>query len=215
MLTDAGLIDAGRSCLVAVDLQARLLPAIHDAKAVIRQARLVLRAAGRLGVPVLLSEQYPRGLGPTAPEIAALAPAAAPIEKIAFSAAADDGFRARYAAVARSQVVLLGTEAHVCVLQTGLGLLDLLGDAASLFVVADAVGSRDPANVRVALQRLELAGATIVTAEMVLFEWLRRADTAAFRDLLPWIKDPGIEDPSTCNPDHVLGQASSPVTRTS
>jgi nicotinamidase-related amidase len=186
------LIDAERSCLVAVDLQARLLPAIHGAEGVIRQARLVLRAAARLGVPVLISEQYPKGLGPTAPEVAALAPTAKPIRKIAFSAVADDGFRARFEALERTQAVLLGTEAHVCVLQTG---LDLLQGAVALFVVADAVGSRDPANARAALGRLERAGATIVTAEMVLFEWLRRADTPVFRELLPWIKDPGIETP--------------------
>ncbi len=179
------LIEAAASCLVAVDLQERLAPAISGRDKVVRKAALLLRAAARLKVPVLLTEQYPKGLGGTLPEILQLAPGADKVEKIAFSSLADPGFLERYRALGRRQVVLLGTEAHVCMLQTG---LDMLSDGAALFVVADAVGSRDPADARAALQRLERAGATIVTAEMVVFEWLRRAGTEDFRHLLRYIK---------------------------
>ncbi len=179
------LIEAADSCLIAVDLQERLAPAISGGDAALRKASLLLRAAARLDVPVLLTEQYPKGLGGTLPEIARLAHQAGKLEKIAFSALAEPGFRERLRALGRGQAVLLGTEAHVCVLQTG---LDILSDGLALFAVADAVGSRDPADARAALRRLERAGATIVTAEMVVFEWLRRAGTQDFRHLLPYIK---------------------------
>jgi nicotinamidase-related amidase len=181
------LIEAAASCLIAVDLQERLAPAISGGGEVVRKAGLLLRAAARLKVPVLLTEQYPKGLGTTLPEIARLAPQADKLEKIAFSALAEKGFRERLRALGRRQVVLLGTEAHVCVLQTG---LEILGDGSALFVVADAVGSRDPADAQAALRRLERAGAVIVTAEMVVFEWLRRAGTDDFHHLLPDIKVP-------------------------
>ena len=179
------LIEAASSCLLAVDLQEHLAPAIAGRAALLGKARFLLQAAGRLSVPVLLTEQYPKGLGHTLPEIAELAPQAARIEKTAFSSWAEPAFRESFRALGRSQVVLMGTEAHVCVLQTGLGLL---GEGVALFVVADAVGSRDPADTRLALRRLERAGAVIVSAEMVVFEWLERAASEDFRDLLPLIK---------------------------
>jgi nicotinamidase-related amidase len=179
------MIDPGRVCLVAVDLQARLAPAIRGLDALLDRAGLVLRAAARLDVPVLITEQYPKGLGGTLPEVLALAPGAPRIEKLAFSAWSEAELPARVAALGRDQILMLGTEAHVCLMQTG---LDMLAAAQELFVVADAVGARDPANVELALRRLERAGATLVSAEMAVFELLRRADTKAFRDLLPLIK---------------------------
>jgi nicotinamidase-related amidase len=181
----AMLIESAKSCLILVDLQARLAPAISGRDEVVRNARLLLRAAARLDVPAILTEQYPRGLGATLPEIAALAPGAARVEKVAFCSLDEPAFASRFQALGRRQVVLGGTEAHVCVLQTGMALL---ADGASVFVVADAVGSRDPRNAAAALRRLERAGAEAVTTEMVVFEWLKRAGTDAFRDLLPAIK---------------------------
>ena len=179
------LIDSARSSLLVVDLQAHLAPAIAEIDALLDKVRLLLYAAGRLGVPVTFTEQYPKGLGDTLPEILALAPGAARIEKVNFSAWAEPALPARLTELNRDQVVLVGTEAHVCLLQTG---MDLLGASKTLFVVADAVGARDPGNAEVARRRLKDAGATLVTAEMVVFEWLRRADTPEFRDLLPRIK---------------------------
>ena len=179
------LIDRARSSLLVVDLQARLMPAIHGIDALLDKVRLLLHAAGRLGVPVTFTEQYPKGLGGTVPEILALAPGAARVEKVHFSAWAEPALPSRLNALDRDQIVLLGTEAHVCLLQTG---LDLLAASKTLFVVADAVGSRDPGNAEAARRRLKDAGATLVTAEMVVFEWLRRADTPEFRDLLTRIK---------------------------
>lgn len=179
------LIDSATSSLILVDLQARLAPAISGRDEVIRNVRLLLRAAARLDIPMILTEQYPRGLGTTLPEIAALAPDATRVEKVTFSSLDEPAFATQFKAFGRRQAVLAGTEAHVCVLQTGMALLE---DGASVFIVADAVGSRDPRNAAAALRRLERAGAEVVTTEMAVFEWLKCAGTDAFRDLLPAIK---------------------------
>lgn len=183
------LIDAARSQLLVIDLQERLLPAVHEAGRVLARTRLLLRAAGALGVPVVVTEQYPRGLGPTVPGVQEALPAgAAVLEKIAFSAAAEEAVAGRVReglAGGRDQLVIAGTEAHVCVLQTALGFL---GRGFAVFVVEDAVSSRDPAGVAAAAARLRHAGCGWVTSEMAVFEWLGRAGTEAFRDLLPLIK---------------------------
>lgn len=179
------LLDRTRSSLLVVDLQARLMPAIAGIDALLDKVRLLLRAADRLKIPVTVTEQYPKGLGHTLPEIIELAPGAAVIEKVSFSAWAEPDLPARMKELNRDQVILLGTEAHVCMLQTG---LEMLAASKTLFVVEDAAASRDPRSAEVALGRLKDAGATLVTAEMVVFEWLRRADTPEFRDLLPRIK---------------------------
>jgi len=187
------LIDASASCLVVIDVQERLVPAIAGHERIVANAGLVMRAAARLGVPSIVTEQYPQGLGPSVAALAALAPDAPPVAKVTFSCLAEPAFAARFRALDRDQAVLLGTEAHVCVLQSA---MDLLGAGTAVFVVADAVGSRDPGNARAALDRLSAAGAQVVSAEMVVFEWLRRAASDAFRDLLPAIKGgPGGEAP--------------------
>ncbi|MCB1883315.1 MAG: isochorismatase family protein [Geminicoccaceae bacterium] len=177
-------LDAARSLLMVVDVQARLAPAIPGITALVDRAGLVLAAAERLGVPVLVTEQYPKGLGATAPELA-LPKGATVLPKIAFSAVDDPSIKAFLRRADRDQIVLLGTETHVCVLQTGLGLL---AEGYAVFVVADAVGSRGEDSKRLALDRLKGAGAVVVSAEMVAFEWLREADTDDFRALIGRIK---------------------------
>ena len=179
------LINAEESVLMMVDLQERLIPAIAEKEKVLRNSATLLHAARRLSVPLLVSEQYPGGLGHTT---AALADQLAPeevMEKITFSCLAAPDIAARLSALGRPQTVVCGAEAHVCVMQTA---LDLVARDYRVFVVADATGSRDPANREAALARLSGAGATIVTTEMVLFEWLKRAGTEDFRALLPLIK---------------------------
>ncbi len=178
-------LNAARSALVVIDIQARLAPATHAPEPVIANAALLMRAAARLDVPILVTEQYPKGLGATVPEIADLAPADAILSKLHFSCLGDDGFRRRFEALGRPQAVLVGMETHVCVLQTALGLSESGTDCA---VVADAVTSRKPADRDAALARLRDAGIAIVTTEMVVFEWLERAGTDAFRDLKDLIK---------------------------
>jgi nicotinamidase-related amidase len=145
-----------------------------------------MKAATELKVPVIASEQYPRGLGPTVPEIAGLLPAdAAPIAKTAFGCLDEPAFTKRFAEVDRPQVVLTGVEAHVCVLQTALQC-QALGRA--VYVVADATASRLPASAERAYARLAAEGVRIVTTEMVVFEWLGRAGTPAFKALSGLVK---------------------------
>ncbi|NBC33250.1 MAG: isochorismatase family protein [Alphaproteobacteria bacterium] len=179
------LLDAGTSCLLIVDIQERLAPAIAGIDAVVERVSILMRAADRLAVPMLLSEQYPKGLGPTIAPIAALAPFGATVEKIEFSAAANPGFRARLSGLARPQIVVCGIEAHVCVLQT---VLDLCAAGRRVSVVRDGCGSRKPDNAAAGIERMARHGADIVTSEMVVFEWLGRADAPPFREVSKLIK---------------------------
>ena len=183
------LLSASRSHLVVVDLQERLLPAIHEHERVTRNARILLAAAARLGVPVTVTEQYPAGLGRTvAPLREALPGEARVVEKIHFSGAAEPAVAQVIAArreAGRDQLVVCGTEAHVCVLQTALGLRAGPG---AVYVVTDAISSRSPHSVEAARARMGQAGCALVTTEMVVFEWLERAGTDTFRALSALIK---------------------------
>jgi nicotinamidase-related amidase len=173
------ILKADLSLLLAIDVQERLLPAMADPVAVEQGAARLMRAARRLGVPMLVTEQYPRGLGPTVPGLAALASPEETLEKIHFSCAAEPSVQARH------QAVLCGIEAHVCVLQSALGLA---AAGWSVAVVEDATSSRRPDDRAAGLRRLAASGVVVVTAEMVLFEWLGRAGTDAFRDVQKLIK---------------------------
>lgn len=170
------LLERAKSLLLLVDMQERLVPAMADAADVTGRCGILLSAANALGVPVLASEQYPKGLGPTIPDLAALAPRR--LEKLEFSAYANSAIKDELARADRLQIVLAGVEAHVCVLQTG---LELIAAGFQVFVAADAVASRRPESREVALHRIARAGATLITAEMALFEWLRSAAAPEFR----------------------------------
>jgi nicotinamidase-related amidase len=173
------LLDAQRSALLIVDLQQRLLPAIRDGERVLKNCLWLIRLAQRLQVPVVASEQYPKGLGPSVLPIRELLPPEAFIGKTHFSCVAE-GCLQPSPAYAREQWVVAGTEAHVCVLQT---VIDLQAASKRVFVVADAIGSRDPANRELAIERMRQHGVEIVSREMVAFEWLARAGTDLFREI--------------------------------
>src|SRR5215469_9174814 len=170
------LMTAEGAVLLLIDLQERLMPAIDDNKTVLARAVRLAEAARLLEVPVLATQQYPAGLGPTVAELAGYPQAV--LAKTTFSAAGDPGFAALLPAGA-NEIVVAGVEAHVCVLQTVLGML---GSGHRVLVAADATGSRDPADREAALARARQAGAQIVTSEMVLFEWLRDARHPRFRE---------------------------------
>jgi nicotinamidase-related amidase len=173
------LIHSERSVLLLVDLQERLYPVIHEGAQVLDHSLWLTRAAQRLGVPVICTEQYPQGLGATLPALRALLPDSAVVEKIHFSAVSEGGVFAAPGGE-RAQFVVAGTETHVCVLQT---VLDLLDAGRRVFVVDEAVGSRRPSDKALALERMRRHGADIVSREMVAFEWLRRAGTDFFRQV--------------------------------
>ena len=166
------LLTTTDAVLLLVDLQQRLVPVIHDGETVVARAVRLAEAARLLDVPVRASEQYPDGLGPTVAPLAGYAQQT--ITKTAF--AADPALLPDTA----REVVVAGVEAHVCVLQT---VADLLDGGRRVAVVADAVGSRDPADRDKALTRMRAHGAEVVTSEMVLFEWLRDSTHPRFREV--------------------------------
>jgi nicotinamidase-related amidase len=182
------LIRADTSCLLVVDIQAKLAPVVAEPEKVIANTALLMQAARQLDVPVLVSEQYPAGIGHTVPELAELAPPDSVIEKLHFSCLGEDKYKKRLDALGRPQTVVAGMEAHVCVLQTA---EDLLAADHDVFVVADATSSRRHSNHEAALERLRSGGAHIVTTEMVLFEWLEKAGSPVFKDIIPLIKSGG------------------------
>ena len=176
------LLTPDGAVLLLIDLQERLVPAIYDGEVVVARAVRLAEAARLLDVPVRATEQYPAGLGPTVPPLAAYPQAV--LAKTTFSAAEDPGFSGLLPA-GTSEIVVAGCEAHVCVLQT---VLSLLPGGHRVLMVADAVGSRDPADRTAAIDRARQHGAEIVTSEMVLFEWLRDSQHPKFREVQNLLK---------------------------
>lgn len=180
------LLRPERSVIVAVDLQEKLLPAIVDGDRVVRNTVLILRLAEILGIPVVLTTQYRKGLGDIAAGVREAARASEPIDKTSFGCFLDEGFVRRLNELGgRDQLVVTGVESHICVAQTVLGALEMSYQA---HVVSDAVGSRSEANRDVGLRRMERAGALVSSAEMCIYELLGRSDTDAFKKMLPHIK---------------------------
>lgn len=167
------LISAANAVLVVIDFQARLMPAIHDGARILANARRLVDASAMVAVPVLMTEQNPAGLGATVPELAGRG---AVIAKMSFDSCGAPAFLDALAGDA--DLVICGCEAHVCVGQT---VLSLLERRRRVIVVQDAIGSRAAESKEVAIRRMERHGAEIVTTEMVVFEWLRTAEHPQFR----------------------------------
>lgn len=175
------ILQAGTSALALIDFQARLMPAIDRSAEVIAKAARLRKSADILGIPVIFTEQLPHKLGETVSE---LERGNAPlVEKSAFDCCRAGGFEDHLPA--GSTVVVAGCEAHVCVLQTVLGLM---AGGRQVAVVADATGSRNEANRLAAIDRMRAHGADIVTTEMVLFEWMGDAGNPHFREIMAFIK---------------------------
>jgi nicotinamidase-related amidase len=169
-----------------VDLQERLVPAIAERERVVANSLLLLRLARVLGLPVVLTTQYSRGLGPPLPEVLAEASGVAPLDKVSFGCFGDEGFLVRLRSLeGRDQLLVAGVESHICVAQTVLGGIEA---GYEVHVATDAVGSRTEANRRVGLARMERAGALLSSAEMATYELLERSDGAAFKTMLPYLK---------------------------
>ncbi len=179
-------LDRSKAAVLVVDVQDRLTPAMPpDALArVVKYARALVGAAKVLGLPALATEQYPRGLGHTLPEIAEVLPSP-PLEKVHFSCGADPGFAAALETTGRRQIVIAGMETHVCVFQTA---RDLVAMGYEVHVCADAVSSRTEEHRRVGLELCREAGAIITTAETAIFDLLHRAATDEFKKVAPLVK---------------------------
>ena len=170
-------LDPGRAALVVVDVQEGFRKAIPEFEDVAKATATLVRGAEATGVPVVITEQYPKGLGETAPEISEQLPdGTKPLEKTVFSATGAEGFDLN----GRDQALVAGIETHVCVNQT---VLDLLGSGAEVHVAEDAVASRSQENKRVGLHKMEQAGAVLTSVETALFELLGRAGTDEFKQV--------------------------------
>ncbi len=180
---DAHLCNANNSCLVVIDIQTRLT-AVMPLKVLARLKRninILLQSANTLSIPVLATEQYPKGLGPTEPEIVKLLPDnTLKFEKTCFSCTGAENFLQQLNKMGRKQIILVGIEAHVCVLQTA---IQLIAEGYQVFVAADGVCSRHRENYEASLKRMSRANVVICNAESILFEWLRDAKHEHFKEL--------------------------------
>ncbi|MCL5271274.1 MAG: hydrolase [bacterium] len=180
-------LDPEQAIVMVVDMQDRLLPAIHEREAVVRRAEILIKAARILGIPIIWTEQYRKGLGETDPTIRqAIGSAAEAMEKRSFGCFGDEDIAAALIQSGRRQIVLCGIETHVCILQTALKALEKGWD---VLLAEDAVGSRRPADREAALRRLAQAGAVPATVEMVIMECLRVAGGDHFKAILPLLKE--------------------------
>lgn len=182
------LCDATQSQLVVIDIQGRLAGVMSDAdrERVIRNAGILIQAAALIGVPQIVTEQYPRGLGPTEEAVAShFLGELAPVEKTCFACSASEQFSDVLQGSGKKQVILTGMESHVCVLQTA---MELIAEGYSVFVVEDAVCSRSEFHHRNAMERMRAAGVVVTNHESVLFEWLRDARHEHFKAVSALIK---------------------------
>jgi nicotinamidase-related amidase len=179
-------LEPARTAIVLVDVQERLAAAMPPGalERVVKYGRALAACARELSLPVLATEQYPRGLGPTVAALREVLPAA-PLEKLHFSCAADPGFAAALAATGRRQLVVAGMETHVCVY---LGVRDLVAAGHEVHVCADAVSSRTEEHRRAGLELCRAAGAIVSTAETSIFDLLGVAKTPAFDRVAPYVK---------------------------
>ena len=188
-MTDAaagGVLHPERTALVVVDLQEKLLPAVANRERVLRNSLLLLNLADVLSLPVVLTTQYSRGLGPTVPEVLEAARGAVPLDKVSFGCFGSPEFLDRLKGLQdRDQLVVAGIESHICVAQTVLGALER---GYTVHVASDAVGSRSEENRAVGLGRMERAGALLSSTEMAIYELLGRSDGSAFKRMLPLLK---------------------------
>ena len=178
-----GKLDPERTALVVVDVQEAFRQAIPDFDRIAKATATLIEGAETIGIPIIVTEQYPKGLGETVPEVAEHLPEDTdPLEKVCFAATDADGFDLG----GRDQVLVSGVETHVCVNQTALALLD---SGVEVQVVEDAVGSRFDENKRVGLHKMERAGAVLTSVETALFELLGKAGTDEFKEIQKLILD--------------------------
>jgi nicotinamidase-related amidase len=175
------VLERERAALVVVDVQEAFRPAVGEFESVAHNAGVLVQGARTLGLPVVVSEQYPKGLGRTVPEVGEHLEGTDPLEKVVFSACRAEGFDLD----GRDQALVCGIEAHVCVEQT---VQDLLDQDVEVHVAADAVTSRTALNRRLGLEKMERSGAWVTSTEMALFELVGRAGTDEFKQIQALVK---------------------------
>ena len=180
-------LEAEQCALVVIDIQEKLLPPIYEKEQLVRNAGLLIRAAGILKIPALLSTQYAKGLGGTVPEIASLLSGTDAIDKTLFSCFGSEAFCTSLKRLPgkRTTLLLCGMESHICVTQTALGALR---EGYLVHIASDAVSLRTKWNWKIGLQRMRAAGAVISSTEMIIYELMRASSSSAFKELLPHLK---------------------------
>ncbi len=179
------MLNLENTALVMIDIQGKLLNVMSEKEALLENAQKLLKGLQLLGVPILVTEQNPKGLGPTQPELAQLMPNISPLPKYCFSCSQDNGFGQALSKLNRKQLLLCGIESHICVYQTA---LELLNQGYEVQIVTDVVSSRSVKNKEIALSRLQSEGAKLTSVEMVLFELLKTAENSMFKEISRIIK---------------------------
>jgi nicotinamidase-related amidase len=180
-------LQADLCALVVVDVQEKLLPPIFNKEELVRNSQLLVRLAKILELPIMVTTQYVKGLGPTVPEITSLLGETHPIDKLQFGCFGCNEFRTALKAAPgnRNTLLVCGMEAHICVMQTVLGALN---EGYLVHVASDAIGSRVRWNWDIGIDRMRAAGAVISTTEMMTYELLRSSGTPQFKQMLPYLK---------------------------
>lgn len=180
-------LEAEQCALVVIDIQEKLLPPIFQKDQLVRNSQLLIRAAGILKIPAIVSTQYSKGLGSTVPEVASLLSGIDAVDKTLFSCFGSDMFCALLKRLPgqRNTLLLCGMESHICVTQTALAALR---DGYLVHVASDAVSSRTEWNWKIGLDRMRASGAVISSTEMMIYELIRSSSSAAFKELLPHLK---------------------------
>ncbi|MFC2007349.1 hydrolase [Chloroflexota bacterium] len=179
------MLDIANTVLVIVDVQERLARVIHDRDQLLINLQKLISGAQVLDIPIILTEQYPQGLGQTVPEVAHLLPETKPITKLSFSCCGEQRFLGEVETLNRPQVLVAGIESHVCVYQT---VIDLLERGYEVQVVVDSVSSRTVKNREISMEKMKSAGASLTSTEMALFELLKVAEGDKFKKISKIVK---------------------------
>jgi len=180
-------LESNQCALLVIDIQEKLLPPIFQKEQLVKNSQLLIRLAGILKIPAVMTVQYPKGLGNTVPEIASLLPGTEPIDKQMFSCFGSDVFCSLLKRLPgqRNTLLLCGMECHICVAQTALAALR---EGYIVHVASDAVSSRAEWNWKIGLERMRAAGAVISSTEMMIYELLRSSGSPAFKEMLPYLR---------------------------
>lgn len=175
------LLNKNLSHLLLIDVQEKLTPYVIQAEKLVQRIEWILKLAKRLNVPTIVTEQYPKGLGITLDSLKTASISYSPISKVSFSCYKEPKFQKQIEKLSKKQLILIGIETHVCVLQTAMDLKQNTDN--DVFVVVDAVSSRSELDNRYGLKRMKQAGVELVTSEMLFFEWIEQAGTDEFKEL--------------------------------
>ena len=183
--TTRGLLSKEGTVLVIIDVQEKLFPHMAEKEQIAQNVAKLIRFAEITKIPVMLTEQYPKGLGRTIPEVRRLIPSIQPIEKVEFNCWGSEEFKASLGKLEAKTLIITGIESHICVTQTA---IDGLSNGYKVYVISDAVSSRSLDDKSIAIERMRQSGVTIVSTEMLIYELLGRAGTVEFKEALQLVK---------------------------